>query len=257
MLMEIEDDMAEASPNPVMSIVIPAYNEEARLGRSLEQVVSFVSNAAITYEVIVVNNASTDSTREIALSFAERYPFLSVIDEGRKGKGAAVRTGMLAATGDYIIFCDADFSMPVEEVIRFLPQNLGEYDIAIGSREVAGSERIGEPEYRHIMGRVYNWIVRLFAVPRIHDTQAGFKSFRRDVARHLFSLQTIDGWGFDVEVLYVARKAGYKLVEVPITWYYMENSRISPLRDSINMFLEIFKVRLNALRGIYRRKGAA
>lgn len=247
--------MGETPASPMMSIVIPAYNEEARLARSLESVVAFVEASPIDYEVILVNNNSTDSTREIALAFASEHPCVTVLDQERQGKGAAVRKGVLAARGDYVIFCDADFSMPVEEIVSFLPSVLGPYDIAIGSRELPGSERIGEPEYRHIMGRVYNLIVRLFAIPRIHDTQAGFKAFRREVAQHLFTLQTIDGWGFDVEVLFIARKKGYRLIEIPITWYYMENSRVSPLRDSVKMFLEVFKVRLNALKGLYDEEG--
>jgi len=144
--------------------------------------------------------------------------------------------------------------MPVEEIAKFMPPALSGYDVAIASREAPGARRIGEPHYRHLMGRVFNFIVRTLAIPRIQDTQCGFKAFRREVARDIFSVQTIDGWGFDVEVLFVALKRGYKLVEVPITWYYMPQSRINPIRASIEMLGEVLRVRLNGWRGLYDRK---
>ncbi len=243
--------MTNTAERPLLSIIIPAYNEEKRLGGSLDKIIEFVGDQAFTIEVIVVDNNSRDATPQIAAEYAAQHPFIRVLHEPRQGKGAAVRTGMLAGQGEYLLFCDADFSMPVEEVVKFLPEQAGDYDIAIGSREVPGSRRIGEPEYRHLMGRVYNLIVRLFAIPKIQDTQAGFKAFRREVAHAIFPLQTIDGWGFDVEVLFIARRQGRRLIEIPITWYYMPQSRVHPLRDSINMFLEVLKVRVNGWRGLY------
>lgn len=240
---------------PLLTIVIPAYNEARRLPDSLAQVATFVENQTYPIEVIVVNNNSTDETPDISQAFASEHAYARALDEPRQGKGAAVRTGMLAGTGDYLFICDADFSMPVEEISKFMPPNLNGYDVAIASREIEGSKRIGEPEYRHLMGRVYNLIVRILAIPRIHDTQCGFKSFRREVAHTVFPLQTIDGWGFDVEVLFIALQHGFKLEEVPITWYYMPQSRISPLRDSISMFLEVLKVRINGWRGLYSPRG--
>jgi dolichyl-phosphate beta-glucosyltransferase len=139
-------------------------------------------------------------------------------------------------------------------VPKFIPQNGNRYDVAIASREVKGARRVGEPEYRHIMGRVFNLIVRVLAIPHVQDTQCGFKSFRREVAQDVFSLQTIEGWGFDVEVLFIALKRRYEMIEVPITWYYKPQSRISPLRDSVNMVFEVVRVRMNGLRGLYDRK---
>jgi dolichyl-phosphate beta-glucosyltransferase len=239
---------------PVLSIIIPAYNEEARLQDSLRQIERFVAAQDYAIEVVVVDNNSSDATPDIAEGFAAEHPdYVRVFHEPRQGKGAAVKTGMLSGRGDYLFICDADLSMPIEEVNRFLPPAIDGYDVAIASREAPGAERIGEPEYRHLMGRVFNLIVRLFAVPGIQDTQCGFKVFRREVAHDVFPRQTIDGWGFDVEVLFIARKLGYKLVEVPITWYYKEQSRVKPIHDSINMFVEVLRVRLNGWRGLYSR----
>ncbi len=205
-------------------------------------------------EVINVNNNSGDATPQIAQDFAAAHAYARVLHQPRQGKGAAVHLGMLNGQGDYLFICDADFSMPVEEISKFMPPAADSYDVAIASREAPGARRVDEPQYRHFMGRVFNFIVRVLAIPRIQDTQCGFKVFRREVARDVFALQTIDGWGFDVEVLFIALKHGYRLSEVPITWYYRPQSRISPLKDSINMVLEVLKVRRNGWRGAYDRK---
>jgi hypothetical protein len=141
--------------------------------------------------------------------------------------------------------------MPVDEIAKFLPPQIGDYDIAIGSREAPGAVRYNEPWHRHLMGRVFNWIVRLVAVRGFDDTQCGFKCFRSGVIADLFGHQTIPGWGFDVEVLFIAQKRGLKIVEVPIDWYYKPSSRVSPIKDSVKMFWEAFKVRLNDWKGLY------
>ena len=177
-----------------------------------------------------------------------------MLHQPRQGKGAAVHMGMMNGQGDYLFICDADFSMPVEEIGKFMPPAVDSYDVAIASREAPGARRVDEPQYRHLMGRVFNLIVRVLAIPKIQDTQCGFKVFRRSTARDVFALQTIDGWGFDVEVLYIALKHGYKMLEIPITWYYRPQSRVSPLKDSITMVLEVLKVRRNGWRGLYDRK---
>lgn len=239
----------EATPH--LSIVIPAYNEEARLPRSLQAVAEFVATQADPIEVVVVDNNSQDRTHAIADEFAARLPYLRVLFEGRQGKGAAIRTGMLAARGEYRFICDADLSMPIPEVTRFLPPHLSGHDIAIGSREAPGAVRYDEPPHRHLMGRVFNTIVRLLAVPGFQDTQCGFKMFTARAAEALFPLQTLDGWGFDVEVLHAAQKRGYRIVEVPIPWYYKANTRIHPLRDSLDMLREVLKIRANSRRGRY------
>lgn len=249
--------MSGSAAQPLLSIVIPAYNEATRLPESLEQVARFVAAQTYPIEVIVVDNNSSDTTSQIANEFAAEFPYARALFEPRQGKGAAVQTGMLAGIGQYLVICDADFSMPVDEVSKFVPVDGTDYDVAIASREVIGAQRIGEPEYRHLMGRIFNFIVRIMAIPRIQDTQCGFKSFRREVAHDVFSLQTIEGWGFDVEVLYIALKRGYRLIEIPITWYYKPQSRISPIRDSLNMVMEVLRVRINGLRGKYDRKNGS
>jgi len=203
--------------------------------------------------VVVVDNNSSDGTRAIVETFAAQAPYVRVLFEGAQGKGAAVRTGMLAARGAYRFICDADLSMPIDEVGRFLPPTLSDFDVAIGSREAPGAIRYDEPWHRHVMGRVFNTIVRLFAVHGFQDTQAGFKMFRAEAAEALFPLQTLDGWSFDVEVLFIAQQRGYRIVEIPIPWYYKSNTRIHPLRDSIDMFTDVLRIRWNALRGRYRR----
>ncbi len=239
------------SERPLLSIVIPAYNEENRLPDSLEQVTEFVRAQPYRAEVIVVDNNSTDRTGEIARSFSERFPFVRVLYEPQQGKGAAVKTGMLAGEGEYLFICDADLSMPIQEVNKFLPPQLEGYDIAIGSREAPGAVRYDEPAYRHLMGRVFNLIVQLIAVPGLRDTQCGFKCFRREVAHDLLPAQTMTGWSFDVELLFIARRRGYKIVEVPIHWYYRSHSRVHPIRDSINMLRDVIRIRLNGWRGMY------
>jgi dolichyl-phosphate beta-glucosyltransferase len=241
------------SNRPLLSLVIPAYNEGApdRLPQSLEAIYTFVEAQDFPIEVVIVNNNSTDDTLEIAEAAAVRHPYVHALTEPRQGKGAAVKTGMMAAQGEYLFICDADLSMPIHEVLKFLPSQAVVYDVAIASREAPGSQRIDEPEMRHIMGRVFNFIVKVIAVRGLNDTQCGFKCFRREVAHELFPLQTIDGWAFDVELLFIARQRGYKIVEIPITWIYKAHSKIKPVNDSINMVLETLKIRRNGWRGVY------
>lgn len=241
----------KSQARPFLSIVIPAYNEESRLPASLDKVVEYAHSKDFAVEVVVVDNNSRDQTGAIIQQYAMKFPVIRGLFEGTQGKGAAVRTGMLAAQGHYRFICDADLSMPITEVDKFLPPTLDEYDIAIGSREAPGAVRYNEPWHRHLMGRVFNTIVRWFAIPSLQDTQCGFKMFSSEATENLFPLQTMNGWSFDVEILYAARLWGYKIVEVPINWYYGENTRISPVRDSIDMFIEVFKIRRNGRRGMY------
>ena len=237
----------------LLTIIIPAYNEEQRLPETLPKVVSVAEAQDYGIEILVVDNASTDRTAEIVRGVSAAHPIVSLLSQPRPGKGAAVRKGMLKGRGEYLFICDADLAMPIEQVNRFLPPALSDYDIAIASREAPGAVRYNEPWYRHTMGRVFNTLVRLVAVPDIQDTQCGFKCFRRQAAQDLFTTQTLDGWAFDVEVLYIARQRGYRIVEVPIDWYYGEGSRISPLRDSLNMAREVFRIRRNGRAGLYDR----
>lgn len=236
---------------PLLSLIIPAYNEGERLPKTLPSVFAFLEAQSYPFEIIIINNNSSDNTREVALDFAATRPYLKVIDELTQGKGAAVRSGFLAATGEYLFMADADFSMPVEEIAKFLPPQLSQYDIAIGSREAPGAVRYNEPQYRHFMGRVFNFYVKVLAIPGYEDTQCGFKCFRREVAWSILPFQTIPGWAFDVELLFIALRHGYKIVEVPVHWYYGENSRVSPIRDTINMIREVLRIRYNGFTGRY------
>lgn len=237
--------------SPLLSIIIPAHNEEGRLPRTLEQVFDFLEHQPYTAEVVVVENGSTDRTLELARDFAVRHPQLRVLHADARGKGLAVRMGMLAASGDYRFMCDADLSMPIEEVNRFLPPALADMDVAIGSREVLGARRYDEPIHRHLGGRFVNLLIRLLILPRLQDTQCGFKCFRAAVAQDLFQHQTLAGWSFDIELLYIAYRRGYRVVEIPIDWYYRTESKVSVLRDAVRMISDIFRIRTNGRRGLY------
>ena len=235
----------------LLSLILPAYNEEQRLPESLGKIQAFLDEQPYAAEVLVVENGSIDQTAQVANDFVSQDPRIHLIREPQAGKGLAVRRGMLAAAGEYRFICDVDLSMPVEEVNRFLPPQLQDYDIAIASREAPGAIRYGEPAYRHWIGRAFNLIVRTTALPGFQDTQCGFKCFHTKAAEDLFSVQQIDGWTFDVEVLYIALRRGYQVVEVPIPWYYNPGSRVRLMRDSIAMFTDLFRIRQNWQRGSY------
>jgi dolichyl-phosphate beta-glucosyltransferase len=237
-----------------LSIIIPAHNEEQRLLYTLEQVVRFLEVQPYSSEILVVENASQDRTYEIACDFAADYrgPVkVHVLQEARIGKGMAVKLGMLSASGDYRFMCDADLSMPIEQLNRFLPPIQKNVDIAIASREAPGAVRYNEPVYRHLVGRIFNTLIRLLALPGLQDTQCGFKCFRASVAEDLFRHQTLAGWSFDVEVLYIAQMRGYRIAELPVPWYYHSNSKISVLRDSLQMALDLLVIRSNGRQGVY------
>jgi dolichyl-phosphate beta-glucosyltransferase len=239
---------------PTLSIVIPAHNEETRLPPSLEKIDAFIKTQPFSIEVIVVENGSTDRTVEVAQKFADTHPYVRVIEAAVRGKGLAVKVGMLAAEGDFRFICDADLSMPIEEVVRFLPPHSDNYDVIIATREGKGAKRIDEPEYRHIMGRINNWIIKLTAVRGFEDTQCGFKMFTRAAAEDLFGVQQMTGIGFDVELLFIAKKRGYKIRQVPITWYFDPDSRMRLVGDSLHILLEIWQIRRNWYWGAYAKK---
>jgi dolichyl-phosphate beta-glucosyltransferase len=237
---------------PILTLIIPAYNEERRLPKSLDRIMAFVEQQPEPMEVIVVENGSSDRTTEIAEGYAVRYPFVRVL-HSPKGKGSAVRVGMSEGKGKYLFICDSDLSMPIAEVRKFLPPILEEYDVAIASREGPGAHRYGEPAYRHLMGRVFNLIVRILAVPGFQDTQCGFKSFRDDVGKEIFADLTMTGWVFDVEALFIALHRGYRVTAVPIDWYFDADSRVEPLRDTWRMFRDVLRIRMNGWRGVYEK----
>lgn len=237
--------------SPFLSIIIPAHNEESRLPRTLRQVFAFLEKQTYESEALVIENGSADRTLEIAQEFASQHPNLRVIHEEQRGKGHAVRRGMLAARGEYRFICDADLSMPIEEINHFLPPALNDFDIAIGSREAPGAVRYNEPAYRHWGGRAINLAIRLLILPGLNDTQCGFKCFRAETAEKLFRIQTLTGWSFDIEVLYLARRRGDRLKEVPIQWYFDSDSKVHAVSDAIRMIGDIFRIRINAVRGRY------
>ena len=236
---------------PYLTIVIPAHNEERRLPPSLAKIDAFLRQQSYSAEVIVVENGSVDRTSDVVREFAQDHPYVKLLEVQTRGKGLAVKAGMLAARGEYRFICDTDLSMPIEEVAKFLPPQLEGYDVMIGTREGPGARRIGEPEHRHIMGRVLNGIVKLTALPDFEDTQCGFKMFTRRAAEDLFAVQRMTGIGFDVELLYVAKKRGYKIISVPITWYFDADSRMKLFKDSLGILQEIWQIRRNWRLGLY------
>jgi glycosyltransferase involved in cell wall biosynthesis len=236
---------------PLLSIIIPAHNEENRLPRSLEQVFAFLARQSYEAEVLVVENGSSDRTLEIAQGYAEKHKNLRVLREAGTGKGLAVRRGMLEARGEYRFMCDADLSMPIEEVNKFLPPARSDFDVAIGSREVPGAVRYNEPFYRHTGGRLINFAIRVLMLPGLQDTQCGFKCFRAAAAEQLFHYQTLNGWSFDIEILFIAHRLGYRIIEIPVNWYYRPESKINAVRDALRMISDIFLIRTNARRGRY------
>jgi len=236
-----------------LSLIFPAHNEEHRLPPSLTAAHAYLRRQAYASEILVVENGSQDLTAVVAEAFAAEHerPEVRVIRERGRGKGLAVRRGMLEARGQFRFFADVDLSMPIEELAKFLPPRLEGYDVAIGSREVAGARRFNEPAFRHIQGRIFSNLVKLFALPGFEDTQCGFKCFAAAAAADLFAVQTFDGMSFDVEVLFIARQRGYKIVEVPIDWYYRAESRVDPLREPLRMLRDILIIRRNWARGKY------
>ena len=236
---------------PILSIIIPAHNEAKRLPRTLEQIFSFLKTQTYTSEVIVVENGSTDNTLELAAQFVKDHSNLVVIQEHHKGKGNAVRRGMFAARGEYHFICDADLSMPIEDLQKFLPPAISDFDIAIGSREAPGAIRYNEPPYRHIGGRAINLAIRTLILPGLNDTQCGFKCFRAETTQDLFQKQTLMGWSFDIELLYLARRKKLRIREIPIHWYYEPDSKVNAIRDALRMLSDIFRIHFNAMRGVY------
>lgn len=240
-----------------LSIILPAYNEEHRLADSLEKIAAFLQQQDYTYEVLVIENGSVDRTLAIAQEFSTRFPFIQAIHEEGRGKGLAVRRGMLEATGSYRFMCDADLSMPIEEVNQFFPLAVSPTEVVIGSREAEGAVRYNEPSSRHFGGRLVNLFIRLLALPGLRDTQCGFKLFSAKAAEDLFTTQKMDGWSFDIEVLFIARKRGYQIAELGIPWYYADFSHVNPIKDALRMVVDILSMWGNYLRGAYRAPQAA
>ena len=239
--------------SPFLSIIIPAHNEETRLPHTLEQALAFLKTQTYDFEILVVENGSSDRTFEIASEFARAHPNLRVIREELPGKGRAVRRGMLEARGQYRFMCDADLSMSIEQLNRFLPPALENVDIAIGSREAKGSVRVDEPLYRHLGGRVINFAIRLLILPGLNDTPCGFKCFTASAAEQVFPRQILMGWSFDIELLFIARQRGLTIREIPIRWRFDPETKLSAVQDALRMVRDIFHIHGNQRRGAYDR----
>lgn len=238
---------------PTLGIVIPAYNEAAGIAASVDELRGFLASRPWTWEIRIVDDGSVDPTASIVEAIERGDPRVRLQREPHRGKGAAVRAGFLASTAEYRFLCDADLSMPVGELDRFMPPALGDADIAIGTREGAGARRVGEPLSRHLAGRAFNAVVRTLTVPGIQDTQCGFKMFTAAAVEEVFPNLTVDGWAFDIEVLYVARMRGLRIREIPIEWHFRADSRLRMFPDSLKMLREVFRIRLGARRGVYDR----
>ena len=243
------------------SIVIPAYNEAKRLEATLDRVLAYVAGQKWSAEVLVVNDGSRDSTREIALRRAAHNPALRLVDNpGNRGKGYSVRNGVLQSRGEFILFTDADLASPIEEGEKLLAALAAGADIAIGSRWLDKTlQTRPQPLYRRALGRVFNLALRLVLRMNYKDTQCGFKAFTRHAAEGVFPKQIIERWGFDPEILFLARRLGLRVKEVPVKWAHQENTKISPIRDGARMFTELLTIRWYALTGRYdgARAGAA
>jgi len=239
--------------DPFYTIVIPAYNESARLGATLDRVLAFIRQHAWDAEVIVVNDGSSDDTADLVRRRAQENPILRLLENpGNHGKGYSVRNGVLHARGAIVIFTDADLSSPIEEAPKLLEALENGADIAIGSRWMRSELQTHRQSLaRQVLGRAFNLFLRVLLRLDFKDTQCGFKAFRRSAAKAIFPLQKIEGWGFDPEILFLARRFGFKVTEVPVVWSHDTGTRISPLADGTRMLLEALNIRWYALTGRY------
>ena len=249
----------EKLATPHLSIVIPAYNEAARIENALARVLECVERQGWDAEVLVVDDGSKDATPQIVHRWMEQYPRLHLIqNNGNRGKGYSVRNGLLQAAGDIVMFTDADLSAPMEEAERLFAAIADGADVAIGSRWLDKTRQTThQPLYRRFFGRCFNWVTRTVMGLPFKDTQCGFKAFRREAAQVIFRLQRIERWGFDPEILFIARKLGYDIREVPVTWGHDERSRMSYLKDGMKMLEEMAIIRGNSVAGRYDEAIAA
>ncbi len=238
---------------PDLSIVIPAYNEEKVIEKTLKEVIEYLEGKSLLYEILVVCDGCKDNTSSIAKKIKQENDKIRIIDRKvNMGKGFSVRQGCLEAKGAYIFFTDADLSTPIEEIEKLLKWLQKGYDIAIGSRALKESDiQIHQSWYRETMGKIFNLFVQTLAVRGIKDTQCGFKGFKKEVVQKIFPRQTINGFSFDVEILYIARKLGHKLKEVPVRWLNRVESKLNPLKHSFLMLLDLINIRIKDWKGNY------
>lgn len=255
-----------SSPSqPFLSVIIPSYNERSNLERGvLDQVIDYLEQQKYSWEVILTDDGSSDGTVPELKAFAKKHQHVRVVENSHKGKGPTVSSGMLAAHGQYRLYTDFDQSTPLSEVEKFFAFIEDGYDIIIGSRALAGAKREKEPLHRHLMGKGFNLLVQMIAVSGIHDTQCGFKMFSAEATEALFpNLKIYKGTvrrdaftgAFDVELLFLGRRSGYRIAEVPVLWSHNETDRVSPIKDSVRMLRDILRIRWAGLRGVYRDLG--
>ena len=245
-----------SASEPELSIIVPAYNEESRLPATLERISSYINSGGREAEVLVVDDGSTDRTAAVAESFRSKVPSLRIVSNGvNRGKGYSVRHGIQEARGRIALFTDADLSAPIEEADKLLSA-LDKNDVAIGSRALDRRLiTVRQSPFREYAGIIFNKIVQVILRLPFVDTQCGFKAFRREKCKIIFEQQTIERFGFDPELLYLARHHGLHAAEIPVRWAHSPATKVSMMRDSIQMFLDVFVIRWNALRGRYPRKG--
>ena len=257
-----EQKPLDQQAQPYLSVIIPAYNEESRLPATMTKVLTYLEGQPYKFELIIVDDGSSDETAAVAEEIAQDHPRARVIRNDHRGKAYTVRTGMLLGEGKYLLFSDADLAVPIEESEKILPYLEEGYDVVIASREGQGARRIGEPAYRHIMGRGFNFIIQMIALGGFQDTQCGFKAFTREAARDLFNQVQLYGadakrlseaavTGFDVEILFLAVKRGYRTKEVPVRWTYGTETKVNPLKDTWRNLKDVIKVRWYDLTGRY------
>jgi dolichyl-phosphate beta-glucosyltransferase len=258
--------LTEESPareeSPVLrsySIVIPAYNEAARIRRTIEHILAFVSDQQWNAEILVVNDGSTDNTAQVVQDYAAQNRALRLIENpGNRGKGYSVRNGVLHSNGEIVLFSDADLSSPIEESLKLFTAIEAGADVAIGSRWLRTELQVQrQPLYRQFYGRLFNLVLRLVLGLHFRDTQCGFKAFTRKAAYTIFPLQHIERWGFDPEILFLARRFGFRTEEVAVRWAHREGTRINPLRDGMRMAVEVLRIRWYSLTGRYDAKEAS
>ena len=240
-------------PRPAYSIIIPAYNEGSRVGATLERVLAYAAERGWDAEIIAVDDGSRDNTSEIVLDYARKNPRLRLLENpGNRGKGYSVRNGMLHAQGEILLFSDADLSSPIEEAEKLFAAIENGADVAIGSRWLQSELQTQRQSlHRQLFGRIFNLLLKIIVGLDFKDTQCGFKAFSRGAAERIFPLQSIERWGFDPELLFLAKRFKLKIVEIPVSWAHCEGTRINPLRDGAKMFLEMLKIRWNAITGKY------
>jgi dolichyl-phosphate beta-glucosyltransferase len=238
-----------------LSIVIPTYNEAERVEQTVDELRGELLTSGSSFEIRVVDDGSEDRTTEVVERMGKADSRIVLQREPHRGKGGALRAGLLAARGALRFMCDADLSMPAREIHRFVSLVPDDCDIAIGTREGPGARRVDEPAYRHVMGRAFNALVQSGLLPGLHDTQCGFKLFTARAVEAVLPSTTMEGWTFDLEVLFIARLQGWRIREVPIEWHYRDRSRVSIVRDPWRMARDLWTIRANGRRGMYGRAG--